>query len=224
MANKGLLIGMMCPKCKSEGPFDITCTTTAHVYDHTVDDHNGMEWGDDAEIRCSECGHDGRVRDFTAAHAPWRLGDRVVIDPSTRSLYAYDDGVITTIPLNADDSVDMREEAPGVVDFRRITPEAADHIRKIMHPLKFEYQQSGIGNKLTGQEAIEWNYDDTRDRLFITDDSDYCYCILRRNTEAGGYNILRASSPMVWLGAEGDCYAVKATDTLEEAVNYILEG
>lgn len=65
MANTNCLAGMACPKCKSEGPFKITCTTYATVADKGVIDVLDFQWGDDDNCECVECGHvGGQVKDF----------------------------------------------------------------------------------------------------------------------------------------------------------------
>jgi len=224
MSNKGLLIGMSCPKCKSEGPFEIESTTNVQVRDSGTDDHDGFEWTPDSSCMCINCGHDSTVREFTeTSREPLRIGDRVVYDPTTGTMFSYKGGTYYSFPISEDGEVVVAEDTMDVVDMGRITPNEAAHIRKLMHPLKFEYQESGVGDWLPERVDIEWNYDDIQDRLYIQRGNDDCHCIFIR-TGTADYSILRASSLITFLGAEGDCYAVKTVDTLEEAISYILEG
>lgn len=65
MPNKHILEGFQCPKCNSEGPFQIEITTTFLVYDSGVDEQTGdNEWSETSWCRCEECGQRGTVATF----------------------------------------------------------------------------------------------------------------------------------------------------------------
>jgi hypothetical protein len=72
--NTGALEGMVCPNCKSEGPFEICASCMFTVHDDgtfvcwatsTAD----LEWPADATCYCPECDHDTVVAQF------YNLGD-----------------------------------------------------------------------------------------------------------------------------------------------------
>ncbi len=62
--NENCLNGFVCPECGETDQFSIACATTAVVTDEGVEDHGDMEWDEDSECTCSECGHGGKVSDF----------------------------------------------------------------------------------------------------------------------------------------------------------------
>lgn len=62
--NKNLLLGMRCPKCKSEEPFIITASATIWVYDDGTGDVDDMEWDEENHCRCVNCKYLGGVGDF----------------------------------------------------------------------------------------------------------------------------------------------------------------
>ena len=67
MANENCLVGMACPKCRSEEPFEIEVTTLVEVADDGTDfpqPGSDAEWGDDSFCRCCNCKHAARVQDF----------------------------------------------------------------------------------------------------------------------------------------------------------------
>jgi hypothetical protein len=66
----GCIEGMRCPKCGNHEEFKIVGSTLWDVLEDGCDDHDDVEWDDDSYCRCSECGHDGTVRDFTPGSDP----------------------------------------------------------------------------------------------------------------------------------------------------------
>jgi len=65
MPNENCLKGISCPKCESEGPFNIRVSTMICVHDDGTDNEYGdLDWGDDSEIICNDCGHRGIVKEF----------------------------------------------------------------------------------------------------------------------------------------------------------------
>jgi len=65
MTNENCLLGMACPECKSEGPFQIECKATFTVYDDgTGLEYDGPDWGDDSFCSCIYCTFVGRVFNF----------------------------------------------------------------------------------------------------------------------------------------------------------------
>lgn len=69
MANRNCLKGMACPRCKSEEPFEIGVETTVQVWDAGAGETGDLQWDEESDCRCVECGHAGRVADFRAGHA-----------------------------------------------------------------------------------------------------------------------------------------------------------
>ncbi len=63
--NTNCLEGMACPKCKSEGPFDIVATCLARVDDDGVEDAVEYEWTSSSLISCTTrwCHWRGTVRE-----------------------------------------------------------------------------------------------------------------------------------------------------------------
>lgn len=64
MANTNCLAGMKCPKCGSEGPFDISVQAFARVHDDGVDEVWDFEWQNESPCDCRECKFEGKVEDF----------------------------------------------------------------------------------------------------------------------------------------------------------------
>ena len=64
MANTNVLEGMACPKCGSEGPFNILITALATVYDDGTDEQFDTEWDEDSRCDCIACGYSGKVWNF----------------------------------------------------------------------------------------------------------------------------------------------------------------
>ena len=64
MPNENVLEGMLCPRCKSEGPFKIHGNAMFLVYDDGCDSFELLSWEDSDVAECAECGYIGRVRDF----------------------------------------------------------------------------------------------------------------------------------------------------------------
>lgn len=63
--NRNCLEGIRCPKCKSEGPFQIDARATFKVYDDGAHEHGDVEWSDDSRCVCVDCGREGTVLAFT---------------------------------------------------------------------------------------------------------------------------------------------------------------
>lgn len=68
MPNTNCLAGMDCPKCGSEGPFNIVVTTIMEVSDDGTNTHEDTEWDYKSYCKCTECGHEARVWNFTISH------------------------------------------------------------------------------------------------------------------------------------------------------------
>lgn len=62
--NKFFLIGMCCPKCKSEGPYAIIVTSLAIVYDDGIEYGMTPQWNSQSFCRCQKCQHSATVKDF----------------------------------------------------------------------------------------------------------------------------------------------------------------
>jgi hypothetical protein len=62
--NSNCLEGFACPRCGSDGPFDITATTVATMYDDGCDGTADIEWEDTSPCVCKSCGHGAQVRAF----------------------------------------------------------------------------------------------------------------------------------------------------------------
>ncbi len=64
--NDNCLEGMMCPTCKSEGPFLIQSKIMVEVSDSGTEDAGGdYEWSDEGICQCQNCLIVGTVEDFT---------------------------------------------------------------------------------------------------------------------------------------------------------------
>ena len=65
MTNSNCLADMRCPRCGSEGPFNISGGALFTVADDGVGDFHFPEWNADSSCDCCECRHSGIVNDFT---------------------------------------------------------------------------------------------------------------------------------------------------------------
>lgn len=68
MTNTNCLADMRCPRCGSEGPFDISAGALFTVADSGVEAYYGVEWNNDASCYCRQCQHDSIVNDFMIEH------------------------------------------------------------------------------------------------------------------------------------------------------------
>jgi hypothetical protein len=64
MTNQNCLAGIRCPKCKQEDEFLIEATQMMRVHDDGCEGHGDIEWDDNSYCCCSECDHDGELREF----------------------------------------------------------------------------------------------------------------------------------------------------------------
>lgn len=65
MTNDNVLQGIACPKCNSEGPFNIVATAMfLCVGDDGTGDYENVEWNEESDITCCSCSHNGIVEDF----------------------------------------------------------------------------------------------------------------------------------------------------------------
>jgi hypothetical protein len=64
MTNINCLKGIQCPDCGIEDCFRIQGTTLFTVTDDGTDDFGDVEWDDDSYAECTQCGKDGKLRDF----------------------------------------------------------------------------------------------------------------------------------------------------------------
>ena len=147
----------------------------------------------------------------------WKLGEKVVIDNDRQALYAYSEGVILKLPIAENGAC-----ALNVNDMHVVTGEEKTHAGKLLLPLGHEFADAGLDDKLCEAE-MSWNYDDTRDRLYVRPDAlDDTYCILRvEGPYRPPYHILRAEDTMTFTGANGDCFTHGDPDgytTLREAL------
>jgi hypothetical protein len=63
--NDNCLSGMACPSCESKGPFLITGTADALVFDDGVDEYRGFGWEADSTCSCTSCGFVGEAKGFS---------------------------------------------------------------------------------------------------------------------------------------------------------------
>ena len=68
--NSNCLEGIACPQCESEGPFDITATTVATMYDDGCEQTTDIEWEDTSSCVCRSCKHAATVAAFRRSDAP----------------------------------------------------------------------------------------------------------------------------------------------------------
>lgn len=65
MTNNNVLAGYRCPKCKSEGPFNIYGEAYFRdVTDDGVTEFSDFEWSDESPMNCVRCGFSGKAREF----------------------------------------------------------------------------------------------------------------------------------------------------------------
>ena len=64
----GCLQGIVCPKCGHNEVFRIYASSWFRVDDDGAEDHADVEWDDDSQIHCFECGHNGAIREFRVEH------------------------------------------------------------------------------------------------------------------------------------------------------------
>lgn len=66
MPNINCLENIKCPECDQERRFFILSTVTAMVTDDGAEAPDGnFEWNYDSHIECHQCGHTGKVDNFT---------------------------------------------------------------------------------------------------------------------------------------------------------------
>lgn len=71
MPNDNCLAGMACPKCGSEEPFSIVCTSTFKFYDDGSDlNQDSIEWDSNSYCQCYTCDHEATVADFRIESQP----------------------------------------------------------------------------------------------------------------------------------------------------------
>lgn len=64
--NSNCLAGCRCPKCGSEGPFQVVATSVFLVSDAGTEDHRDVEYDADSPAYCSVCDWAGEWGDLTA--------------------------------------------------------------------------------------------------------------------------------------------------------------
>jgi hypothetical protein len=64
MTNTNCLKAMKCPKCGSEGPFRIECTSMFTMYDDGTEDFEDVLYNGESYCMCPQCDHDGKIHDF----------------------------------------------------------------------------------------------------------------------------------------------------------------
>jgi len=62
--NKNCLEGIECPRCGSQGPFRIACTSMMDVEDDGTGDCEDIEWDDKSYCECRNCSAYATVRYF----------------------------------------------------------------------------------------------------------------------------------------------------------------
>jgi hypothetical protein len=62
--NTNCLRGMVCPQCKSTGPFRISATALFTITDEGADEFGDIEYDGGSYCVCDACDHDGIVHDF----------------------------------------------------------------------------------------------------------------------------------------------------------------
>ena len=70
MANENCLAGMRCPKCKSYGPFHISISAWALVYDDGIEDTENGDWDQENACLCGDpkCAYQATVAEFTVVN------------------------------------------------------------------------------------------------------------------------------------------------------------
>lgn len=64
MPNTNCLVGLKCPMCGSEGPYQIVSTCLATVYDDGVEASEDHEWNGNSFCRCMSCHFNGGIKAF----------------------------------------------------------------------------------------------------------------------------------------------------------------
>lgn len=62
--NGNCIEGLECPECGASEEFYIKVETFMSMRDEGSGDHEDVEWDDESEIRCQDCGHCGNVSEF----------------------------------------------------------------------------------------------------------------------------------------------------------------
>lgn len=67
--NDNCLEGIECPKCGEHDEIQVVATSVFSLLDNGTDHHTDVEYDSDAFVYCtnSECGHEGKLADFTFA-------------------------------------------------------------------------------------------------------------------------------------------------------------
>ncbi len=99
--NINCLSGMLCPTCKSVGPYEITGTATFTVTDDGTDDYKNVEWDTFDNCACNTCGFTGTVIDFTKALKQYEEVPRTEVE----KLHAQ--GVQIEYTFDTNDSVNL---------------------------------------------------------------------------------------------------------------------
>jgi hypothetical protein len=68
--NTNCLAGMQCPRCKSLGPFTISCTAIFILTDDGAECSGDIEYDGGSYCMCRECEHDGIIHDFQTGEQP----------------------------------------------------------------------------------------------------------------------------------------------------------
>jgi len=65
-ANRNCLEGKRCPKCGSDGPFEVVISMRVLLYDNGADDADdgSIEYDGHSRTSCYACGHEGKFGDF----------------------------------------------------------------------------------------------------------------------------------------------------------------
>lgn len=108
MANSNCLAGMKCPKCGSEGPFNIVMSSEFMLYDDGTAGYGDTEWGPESRCRCPGCQFEGTVRDFQEGPAR----DAAYIRAVQRMVQTNSD------KLTSADATVVREESHVIVVLR----------------------------------------------------------------------------------------------------------
>jgi hypothetical protein len=60
--------GFVCPECEESDQLDVAATVWVRLTEDGTDadesEDGSHEWGDDSEVHCAGCGHQGTVKDF----------------------------------------------------------------------------------------------------------------------------------------------------------------
>ncbi|MBC7816369.1 MAG: hypothetical protein IAG10_05700 [Planctomycetaceae bacterium] len=62
--NHNCLEGIACPKCGNHHRFKIAVETLAMVTDDGAEAIGDMNWNEESDTHCAECGHHARLKDF----------------------------------------------------------------------------------------------------------------------------------------------------------------